>query len=150
MLPVLFGRVLIPQAVWRELQHPHTPTAVRAWIAVRPAWLALQAIAGQPETALEGLEAGEQEAIVLARETQARLVLLDDGKARDVAMAQGLRVMGTVGVLAQAARRGSVDLPEVFARLATTNSRIRRTLLEEILARDTERRRPSRPDENPT
>jgi hypothetical protein len=39
VLPVLFGHLLIPPAVLRELQHPHTPTVVRTWIATLPPWL---------------------------------------------------------------------------------------------------------------
>lgn len=38
VLPVLFGRVLIPRAVLRELQHPHTPAVVRTWMAAPPGW----------------------------------------------------------------------------------------------------------------
>jgi predicted nucleic acid-binding protein len=32
ILPQLYGRVLIPLAVWDELQRPETPEAVRAWV----------------------------------------------------------------------------------------------------------------------
>ena len=39
LLPRLYGRVLIPLAVYEELQQEHTPALVRAWVANRPAWL---------------------------------------------------------------------------------------------------------------
>jgi predicted nucleic acid-binding protein len=93
---------------------------------------------------LARLEAGEQEAIVLAQELPADIVLIDDGKARDLAMARGLRAMGTIGVLEQAAVQGLVDLPEVLARLLTTNFRILHSIVNEILARDAERQRQQR------
>jgi predicted nucleic acid-binding protein len=111
VLPVLFGHILIPYAVLRELQHPKTPTIVRTWLADSPAWLEVRAIVGRPDVALSTLESGEQEAIVLAQELRADILLVDDGKARDLAIQRGLRVMGTVGVLEQAAARGLVDLP---------------------------------------
>jgi predicted nucleic acid-binding protein len=141
MLPVLFGRLLIPPAVLRELQHPHAPEIVRMWLAAPPSWLEVYPLRGQPGATVARLEAGEQEAIVLAQELQADILLVDDGKARDVAIAQGLHVMGTVGVLEQAAIQGLVDLPEVLARLLTTNFRILPSIITEVLARDAERTR---------
>jgi len=139
VLPVLFDRVLIPRAVLHELQHPHTPAVVRTWMAEPPTWLEVHAIAGPPDAGLARLEAGEQEAIVLAQELQADIVLVDDGKARDLAIARGLRAMGTVGVLEQAAIQGLLNLPEMLGRLLTTHFRILPSLINEVLARDAER-----------
>jgi predicted nucleic acid-binding protein len=48
--------------------------------------------------------------------------------------------MGTVGVLEQAAIQGLFDLPEMVARLSTTNFRILLSIINEILAREAERR----------
>ncbi len=141
VLPVLFGRVLIPRAVLRELQHPHTPAVVRMGMAEPPAWLEVRPTVDHPDAALAMLEAGEQEAIALAQELHADILLVDDGKARDVAIARGLRAMGTVGVLEQAATQGLVDLPEVLARLLTTNFRVLRSIINDALARDAERKR---------
>lgn len=140
VLPALFGRLLIPHAVLRELQHPHTPEVVRSWIDALPPWMEVCPILGQPDATVARLEAGEQEAIILAQERQADVLLVDDGKARDVAIAHGLRAMGTVGVLEQAAIQGLVDLPEVLARLMTTNFRILPSIITEVLARDAERK----------
>ena len=39
ILAVLYERVLIPETVFRELQHPRTPSSVREWIEQAPAWL---------------------------------------------------------------------------------------------------------------
>ena len=139
VLPVLFGRILIPRAVLRELQHPHTPAVVRTWMAEPPTWLEIHPIVGPPDAGLARLEAGEQEAIVLAQDLQADIVLVDDGKARDLAIARGLRAMGTVGVLEQAAIQGLLNLPEMLGRLLTTNFRILPSLINEVLARDAER-----------
>ena len=126
VLPLLFGRVLIPRAVLEELQHPNTPAVVRTWLADPPTWLEVCPIVGRPDAALATLEAGEQEAIVLAQELQANILLVDDGKARDLAIQQGLRVMGQWACSNIAAAQGFVDLPEALARLLTTNFRILR------------------------
>jgi len=37
ILPVLFGRIVIPRAVAEELQHRQTPAVVRVWMATPPA-----------------------------------------------------------------------------------------------------------------
>jgi hypothetical protein len=39
LLPKLFDRVLVPQAVCDELASPEGPAAVHAWIARAPAWI---------------------------------------------------------------------------------------------------------------
>jgi predicted nucleic acid-binding protein len=50
------------------------------------------------------------------------------------ARARALNVIGTIGVLDQAARAGLVDIAEAVARLKLTNFRHRPALLEELLA----------------
>lgn len=58
----------------------------------------------------EELDAGESEAIVLARESGAKLILLDDRAARRKARTLGLPMIGTLGVLLMAKDRGLLPL----------------------------------------
>jgi predicted nucleic acid-binding protein len=39
ILPRLFGRVFVPEAVHKELCHPSAPPRVREWAAGVPDWL---------------------------------------------------------------------------------------------------------------
>ncbi len=39
VLPELYGRVMIPEGVFEELQRQSTPEVVREWIAAIPSWL---------------------------------------------------------------------------------------------------------------
>jgi len=55
------------------------------------------------------LDEGEAEAIVLAYEMGAGVVLLDERDARRTAERMGLRVLGTVGILVWAKRTGRVE-----------------------------------------
>lgn len=76
ILPALYGGVLIPQAVMHELQHPHTPAVVRAWLTHLPAWLDIRQTTSTPEADLTVLDAGERETILPAQELQADLLLV--------------------------------------------------------------------------
>ena len=135
ILPQLYGRVLIPRAVWEEFQRPETPEAVRAWIGQRPAWLEIRAVERSPEPALGNLGAGEREAITLAEELHADRLILDDHAARRVATQRKLTVIGTLGVLVEAAERGMVDFPDAIARLQQTTFYVSPEVVEPLLQR---------------
>jgi predicted nucleic acid-binding protein len=100
LLGVLFGTVLVPPAVAQEVQ-PRTllPSAVQLRIPAQPAG---------PRILQASLGAGESEALALAVELEADLVLLDDKAARRLAAAIGLPVSGTLGILLEAKRSGLV------------------------------------------
>lgn len=55
------------------------------------------------------LDDGEAEAIALAREEGADVILLDERDARAAAELLGLRVLGTVGLLIWGRRQGMVE-----------------------------------------
>ena len=71
LLPRLFDRVMIPPAVFAELQHADTPAAVKSWIADPPTWLQVRALSAIPDPALDYLDAGKRDAITLAQELRA-------------------------------------------------------------------------------
>jgi predicted nucleic acid-binding protein len=140
ILPLLYERVILPQAVLTELQHPRSPQEVRAWLAAPPVWVEI----GQPRqgTPMARLGPGEQDAIHLAEELHADLVLMDDEDGRIEAERRALTVIGTLGVLERAAERGLLDLPSALTRLRATNFFVDDALIQEALARDAARKRP--------
>jgi predicted nucleic acid-binding protein len=141
LLPALYTRVVIPSAVWHELQDPDTPSTVRAWVAHPPAWFAVQPLQYElPATEMPDLGDGEREAIVLAQELHADIVLIDEGDGRREAQRRALTMTGTLGVLERAAIRGLIDLPRVLARLQSTTFRARPELFQDLLARDAARK----------
>lgn len=131
VLHELYDSVIIPQSVFDEMQRTETPAEVRAWVAARPEWLEVRA-AQVLDPSLK-LGAGESEAIALALELQADALLLDDKKARQEARRRGLKVTGTLAVLATAAGRGLVDLPTAIAQLQQTTFRAPKALVQSLM-----------------
>jgi predicted nucleic acid-binding protein len=140
VLPVLFGQIMAPPAVIHDLQHKNTPVSVRTWIASPPPWLVIQAPRSTTDPALSRVGAGEREAILLTHEHQPALLVTDDRRARRIAEACGLRVVGTVWALERAAERGLIDLPPTLTRLLTTNIRLHPDVIRNALARDAARK----------
>jgi predicted nucleic acid-binding protein len=143
ILSALYERVAIPPAVLADLQQSRTPHLVRAWVSHHPAWLEVR----QPREALDArqfprLGAGEREAIALAQELQAPLLLIDDADGRAEAERHALTATGTLGILEAAAIRGLVDLLVALTRLEATTFRARRELFQDLLDRDAARKRP--------
>jgi predicted nucleic acid-binding protein len=141
ILPALYDRVLIAQAVLQELQHPHTPALVRSWMAHVPTWLEVVQTVGIGDAALAELDAGERDAILLAQERHADVLLIDEGDGYGEATRRGIRCLRTVGLLEHAGICGLLELPEAIARLQRTNFRIHPRVLANVLARDAERKR---------
>jgi predicted nucleic acid-binding protein len=54
------------------------------------------------------LDAGESEAIVLAQQLRASLLLMDERLGRQTAIRLGLEVTGLLGILAEARKRGHI------------------------------------------
>lgn len=122
ILPALFGKVVIPEAVASELAHPEAPPVVRSWISDPPDWLDIQKVGlKKAAPALDRLHRGEREALLLAQQLDADLVLLDERPARRAAETLGLRVMGLLGILDEAAHRGHLDFSSALDRLVATD-----------------------------
>lgn len=93
---------------------------------------------GQPHDSevLAPLDVGEREAILLAQQIAADVVVLDDRAGRKAAKSLGLRVTGTLGVLEAGARRDFVDLRAAITKLRATNFRATPALFARLLERN--------------
>jgi len=111
LLPSLYRQVLIPSAVYEELIRSKSDLPPAVEIVSQP-WL-IVATANDQERVQElrgCLDPGEAEAIVLAIELRADLLLVDERRGRRVASAAGLAITGLLGVIATAKRAGLIDL----------------------------------------
>lgn len=134
ILSRLFRQVVIPPTVFQELQQPNTPERVKQWADALPSWVTVQKPSVLDLTL--DVDTGELEAICLAKEIHATAVLMDDRAGRAAAHQCGLAVVGTIGLLEQAALRGLLDLPDTIARLQQTNVRLDAKLILAALDRD--------------
>jgi predicted nucleic acid-binding protein len=122
LLAKLYGRITIPFGVMQELHHTSAPPAVRQWLTHVPAWIDVRPITSSPDTSLAYLGLGEREALQLAEEQHADLLLIDERKGRLEARRRGLKTTGTLGVLLSAGAVGLIDPEAAYLRLLTETS----------------------------
>jgi uncharacterized protein len=106
LLRLLYATVVVPRFVFEEVTVIGTGQVGASEVASAE-WLQVVERAADP-TLLDELDPGEAAAIPLAAELGA-VLLVDDGAARAVASARGIAVIGSLGVLLAAKRRGYLD-----------------------------------------
>ena len=103
LLPSLYQRVTVPEAVWQEVTRGASENRVGAAEVQLATWIDIQHVDPQDAAAHEVLvDRGEAEAIALAGRTHAKLLLIDDARGRQLALRLGLRIKGTLGILVAA------------------------------------------------
>ena len=112
LLPSLHPRILIPPAVHAEV----TGGGTGALDLAQATWLTVQApsdiAAVSSLRRVTRLDAGEAEAIVLAGEIGARLIV-DEHEGRRIAHARGIPIVGTIGLIVEATRAGLIAVDDV-------------------------------------
>ena len=138
LLQILFAEIIVSGEVHREVtvQGKGQPGAIQTeqaeWIHVKR--ISDRALHAQMSSAYN-LGAGEVATIILAKELPADLTLMDERKARLLAKAQGVPVLGSVGILEMSYRKGLVqDLRNIYQELEHQGIRIDRRILNQSLA----------------
>lgn len=107
LLPRLFARIEVAETVIAEcLARPDLPDATRESAAIQADWLT--PCADVPGLVEASIDAGVASSIARARQAGIDL-LMDDRAAVAFARRAGLKVIGTLGVLILAKRRGLLD-----------------------------------------
>jgi predicted nucleic acid-binding protein len=139
VLPILFGDIHVPPMVMEELKRSHSPALVRQWAKSPPAWLIVSAPTKTFNTSVR-LDPGETQALSLATELGADIVLMDDRKGRRVAEELGLHAVGTVAVLEFAAERKLLEAANSLEALRLTTFYITDEYIAAALERDAARK----------
>ncbi len=85
LLEKLYQEVIIPPIVFEELTADASPKKVKIWLKNRPEWLLVRKPSISTTLTFFGLDAGETEAIELAMELKADLLIIDEKQGRKIA-----------------------------------------------------------------
>jgi predicted nucleic acid-binding protein len=137
ILEELYKKIIIPKAVYDELiiniDYQDEIDIIKrcTFIQIENVEENLSVVLLQRELKLDR---GESEAIVLAKNINADLIIIDERKARRIAKDVGLKVTGTLGILVEAKQQGLIkELKSLLDELMDNNIRISRKLYMEIL-----------------
>jgi predicted nucleic acid-binding protein len=117
LLRDLYKTVLVPVSVLEELGHPSAPAAVAAWLLHPRSWIDVRTVRFRKDASLEALDRGEREAIQLAEEQHANLLLIDERLGRSEAKRRGISTTGTLGILLAGGGRRLIEPVEAFQQL---------------------------------
>ena len=139
LLEKLFDTVIVPNAVYEELvSNSNYLTEVQ--MVVECPFLKRCAVSDRQSIKIlrevVGLDAGESEAIALAEENNADLLIIDERKGRRIAKQMELKITGTIGILLQAFDCKILSEEEILScseRLRNSRIRISDSLFELIL-----------------
>lgn len=140
LLSQLYNQVTIPEAVYRELVdiEPPVPGTLEvqgaAWLEVRA--LVNRGVVEHLENDVR-LDPGEAEAIALAIELNADLLLIDERRGRAAADRLGIKITGLLGILVEAKPKNLITAvkPLMDALIATSEFRVSSALYNQILSR---------------
>lgn len=135
LLHEYFGQIYIPKAVYEEvvvnggILYGAEEVAKADWIIVEDVGNTLAV-----ESLSMYLDAGESEAIVLAKEKNG-LLIIDDGDGRKAATNMNIDITGTVGVLLKAGMDGKIDLRESLDELNACGFRLSEKVRNFVLSK---------------
>lgn len=133
-----FSAVLVPDAVWNEVQ-THRPSAL---ILPHVTWRRVSSVTPPPPELLAlsqifSLHRGEWEAIRVSLDHPGALFLTDDTAARMAAASLEIRAYGSIGILVRAIRRNQRSKEQILTILsglpANSSLHIKRSLLEAVI-----------------
>lgn len=138
LLKNMFGSVVIPKAVYDELTvNINFEKEINSFN--KCTFVKVETVENESYVNIlrndTGLDAGESEAIVMVKEKQADLLLMDERKGRQVAKKMGIRITGTIGILLQAFDESFLtkeDVEQCLMLLKKSNIRISENLCNKV------------------
>ncbi len=133
LLEFLYTQVIIPGAVWQEVQVGiDSPYYVD--LTTLPFISIQKVVNANAVDYLTDLDRGEAEVIVLAREIEADLVIIDEEMGRSYARHFNLPLTGTLGILLRAKQNGLIPkVKPLLEALMSNGVWISKQLKEDVL-----------------
>ena len=130
ILTQLYEEIYVPTAVYKEVVKSNKPFAKELKLFLQGKTKNVKNKMAV-DILLSDIGAGEAEAIVLALEQHPDVILIDDLKARRFAKIKGLNVMGTMGLLLMAKRKGLLEeIKPLLSDLLSNNIRISTKIID--------------------
>lgn len=132
ILKKLYGEIIIPEAVYRELS-VKTDSICKKTVDSSLDWIRVDKIKNQMAKAMykTHLHDGEVEVMILAKEIDADVVIIDDANAKRHAKYLELPVTGTLGVLIKAKQECYIDeLKPILQRMVENGIYVSQGLIE--------------------
>ncbi len=138
LLPQLYSQITIPDAVYRELTEIDPPVLgtleARMSLGLEVRQVVSRAVVERLQVEVR-LDPGEFEAIALALELNADLLLIDERRGRAEANRLGVRITGLLGILVEAKQKNLIVAikPLIDALIATSDFGVSSALYNQIL-----------------
>ena len=133
ILKELYGQVIIPNAVYQEIEEGKHKEFYKDLKKID--WLIIKDIKDpNSREYFVDLDDGEAEVLILAKELNADLVILDEILGRRYAKVLEFNLTGTLGVLLKAKEKGIIkSLKELLTELTEKGSWLNPKLIKEVL-----------------
>ncbi len=136
ILKNLFDEIVIPKEVYKELRLNYKYKETNSLkLAIKDGWIKNVVSKNKPSvTILNTLDLGEAEAITLAKELKYPL-LIDEKKGRNVALKENVKIIGTVGILIIAKKKGLIkNIKQLMNEMQKSGYRISKILYKKALS----------------
>lgn len=132
LLEVIFGNVLVPEAVFSEVTTVDKPQSARLRSYLHGK---VRAVDMQRYVYLDAFaDAGETQAMLLYKEVAADYLLIDDRRGRKVAKINQIKTVGSLGVLLQAKRIGLIPrVAPLLEQIAASSVFMSENLIQAVL-----------------
>lgn len=138
VLHKMYGEIMIPQAVYQELSVKED-SICKKQIDDAHNWIHIEKINNEMAKSMfkTQLHDGEVEVMILAKEKNADIVVIDDANAKKHAKYLKLPVTGTLGVLIKAKQQGHInELKPIIQKMIDNNiyisEKIMKLCLEQV------------------
>ena len=132
LLEVIFGNVLVPEAVFSEVTAVDKPQSARLRSYLHGK---VRAVDMQRYVYLDAFaDVGETQAMLLYKEVAADYLLIDDRRGRKVAKINQIKTVGSLGVLLQAKRIGLIPrVAPLVEQIAASSVFMSENLIQAVL-----------------
>ncbi|MEA2032194.1 MAG: DUF3368 domain-containing protein [Euryarchaeota archaeon] len=138
ILQELFGEIVIPLEVWKEVVERGKGKAGSEAVE-KAKWIKVQEVRDElsVEVLCRDIDRDEAEAIILAKRINAEMLILDEKIPREIAVAIGLRVVGSLALIHEGIERGMVNqtLAEITKKMRQRRIWVSDEVIEEITKR---------------